>query len=174
MNTDYRVRVSHFRTVGFRITIINKYTQCHVHAIVLLDKLLFEIRQLGMVDPVLYLFIYFQALADKYHEKSITTNAGFIKEIIFIQADVEECHEIANAFDIQVLPSFVIIEQIRKPSSTEQEKYFYDGNIKSTYIGEQFSKINEEIEDWLISKNVSLSSGEASLPDMSLVEEEHR
>ena len=72
------------------------------------------------------------------------------------------------AFDVQVVPAFLIIEQIRKPSS-EEGKYYFDGKIKSTYLGEQLPKINEDIKDWLSDSTSTMDS-----TNMSTLSEKHR
>ena len=87
-------------------------------------------------------------MAELFNNKSIITNDGIHKEVLFIKADVEQCSEMARAFDVNVVPAFLIIEQLRKPSS-EDGKYYFDGKINSTYLGEQLPKINDDIKNWL-------------------------
>ena len=87
-------------------------------------------------------------MAELFNNKSIISNDGIHKEVLFIKADVELCSEMATAFDVNVVPAFLIIEQLRKPSS-EDGKYYFDGKINSTYLGEQLPKINDDIKNWL-------------------------
>ena len=89
-------------------------------------------------------------MADQYHKKSFTNQDGIFKEVIFIKSNVEECTESAEAFDVDVLPSFILIEQHRKPSTTEHGHFYFDGLIRSRYIGDQLLSISEEIDDWLL------------------------
>ena len=107
-------------------------------------------------------------MAELFNNKSIVTNDGIHKEVLFIKADVEQCSEMATAFNVQVVPAFLIIEQIRKPSS-EEGKYYFDGKIKSTYLGEQLPKINEDIKDWLSDSTSTMDS-----TNMSTLNEKHR
>ena len=95
-------------------------------------------------------------MADQYHKKSYTSQDGIFKEVIFIKSNVEECTESAEAFDVDVLPSFILIEQHRKPSTTEHGHFYFDGLIRSRYIGDQLHSISEEIDDWLLNdSNIS-------------------
>ena len=109
-------------------------------------------------------------MAELFNNKSIVTNDGIHKEVLFIKADVEQCSEMAKAFDVEVVPAFLIIEQIRKPSLSEDGKYYYDGKINSTYLGEQLPKINDDIKDWLSDS----TSTALDATNMSILSEKHR
>ena len=109
-----------------------------------------------------------QELAELFNNKSIVTNDGIHKEVLFIKADVEQCSEMATAFDVNVVPAFLIIEQLRKPSS-EDGKYYFDGKINSTYLGEQLPKINDDIKNWLSDSTSIMDS-----TNMSALSQKHR
>lgn len=101
------------------------------------------------------------------------TNTGERKQVIFVKADVEECMEISETFGIEVLPSFLVIEQVRQPSS-EQGKFYFDGTIKSTHIGQVVSKLWEEIHDWMNSVIAAEADDPVAMPDLTPIEEKHR
>ena len=107
-------------------------------------------------------------MAELFNNKSIVTNDGIHKEVLFIKADVEQCSEMATAFDVNVVPAFLIIEQLRKPSS-EDGKYYFDGKINSTYLGEQLPKINDDIKNWLSDSTSIMDS-----TNMSALSQKHR
>ena len=107
-------------------------------------------------------------MAELFNNKSIVTNDGIHKEVLFIKVDVEQCSEMATAFDVNVVPAFLIIEQLRKPSS-EDGKYYFDGKINSTYLGEQLPKINDDIKNWLSDSTSIMDS-----TNMSALSQKHR
>ena len=107
-------------------------------------------------------------MAELFNNKSIVTNDSIHKEVLFIKADVEQCSEMATAFDVNVVPAFLIIEQLRKPSS-EDGKYYFDGKINSTYLGEQLPKINDDIKNWLSDSTSIMDS-----TNMSALSQKHR
>ena len=107
-------------------------------------------------------------MAELFNNKSSVTNDGIHKEVLFIKADVEQCSEMATAFDVNVVPAFLIIEQLRKPSS-EDGKYYFDGKINSTYLGEQLPKINDDIKNWLSDSTSIMDS-----TNMSALSQKHR
>ena len=107
-------------------------------------------------------------MAELFNNKSIVTNDGIHKEVLFIKADVEQCSELATTFDVNVVPAFLIIEQLRKPSS-EDGKYYFDGKINSTYLGEQLPKINDDIKNWLSDSTSIMDS-----TNMSALSQKHR
>lgn len=93
----------------------------------------------AQVDP------FIDEIAEKYGNKSLIDESQVSKEIIFIRADVDECSDAAETFDINALPSFLIIEQ----SSPEDFEVFH------TFVGQQATNITTEIESWL-SNSVSI------------------
>ena len=106
----------------------------------------------------------FQDIAETYGSKSTVNQNGIRKEIRFIKADIDECGEAAEAFEINALPSAIII---------------IDQKIISTHFGLTVAKIREDIEMWL-SLGLGLQSiaeedvRTTTLPDLTSLNEKQR
>ena len=66
----------------------------------------------------------------------------------FIKADVDDCPDLAEEYDVEVLPTFLLLEQ-RKRQHPESGEGLFEGRIKSSHIGQQVARISEELKDWL-------------------------
>ena len=84
---------------------------------------------------------------------------GLKKEVRFIRADIDDCPEAAEVFEIEALPSAIII---------------LDQKIQTTHFGQNVAKIREEIEDWLTSDLTDFGDKGQSLPDMTQLNEKQR
>ena len=82
-----------------------------------------------------------EEIGENYGNKSMITEDGIRKEIIFIRADIDECDESAKIFGIEALPSVFIIEQDHNGDNNHE--------ILSTHFGQQVTRIKDEIESWL-------------------------
>ena len=94
-----------------------------------------------------------------YGNKSVVGQNGVKKEIRFIRADIDDCAEAAEAFEIEALPSAIVI---------------LDQKIRSTHFGQNVAKIREEIEHWLTSEMPDFGSDTQSLSDMTSLNERQR
>ena len=100
-------------------------------------------------------FAVFQDIAETYGNKSTVNQNGIRKEIRFIKADIDDCGEAAEAFEINALPSAIII---------------IDQKIISTHFGLTVAKIREDIELWLSLGLHSIAEEDISsttLPDLT-------
>ena len=77
---------------------------------------------------------FLQEIAETYGDKAIVDQNGIRKGIRFIKADIDDCGEAAEAFEINALPSAIVIA---------------DQKIISTHFGLSCHKIREDIEMWL-------------------------
>ena len=84
---------------------------------------------------------------------------GVKKEIRFIRADIDDCPEASEVFEIEALPSAIVIE---------------DQKIQTTHFGQNVAKIREEIEEWLTSDFCDNGTKGQSLPDMTSLNEKER
>ena len=101
-------------------------------------------------------FAVFQDIAETFGNKSTVNQNGIRKEIRFIKADIDDCGEAAEAFEINALPSAIII---------------IDQKIISTHFGLTVAKIREDIELWLQGEE-DISS--TTLPDLTSLNEKQR
>ena len=105
----------------------------------------------------------FQDIAETYGSKSTVNQNGIRKEIRFIKADIDECGEAAEAFEINALPSAIII---------------IDQKIISTHFGLTVAKIREDIEMWLSLGLQSIAEEDdvstTTLPDLTSLNEKQR
>ena len=60
---------------------------------------------------------------------------------MFIRADIEKCSEAGNDFDVQVLPSVMLLEQNQDSG--------HEYSIISTHFGMQVTRVKDEVESWL-------------------------
>ena len=82
-----------------------------------------------------------EEISENYGNKSLVTEDGLKKEIIFIRADIDNCEESARIFGIEALPSVFLIEQDHNGDKNHE--------ILSTHFGQQVMRIEDEIETWL-------------------------
>jgi len=82
-----------------------------------------------------------EEISENYGNKSLVTEDGLKKEIIFIRADIDDCEESARIFGIEALPSVFLIEQDHNGDKNHE--------ILSTHFGQQVMRIEDEIETWL-------------------------
>ena len=82
-----------------------------------------------------------EEISDKYGNKSFETENTIRKDIIFIQADIDDCEDASQTFSVQALPSVFILEQDHNGEN--------DHEILSTHFGQQVMGIEDEIEAWL-------------------------
>ena len=104
----------------------------------------------------------FQDIAETYGNKSTVNQNGIRKEIRFIKADIDDCGEAAEAFEINALPSAIII---------------IDQKIISTHFGLTVAKIREDIEMWLSLGLQSIAEEDVritTLPDLTSLNEKQR
>ncbi len=90
-----------------------------------------------------------EEMSEAYANKSVVIG-NTCKEIIFIRADVDECQEAAENFDVNVLPSALLIEQSSGNSH----------DILSTHFGQQVTRIKDEIESWIHFNNLNIDDDE--------------
>ena len=107
----------------------------------------------------------FQDIAETFGNKSTVNQNGITKEIRFIKADIDDCGEAAEAFEINALPSAIII---------------IDQKIISTHFGLTVAKIREDIEMWLslglqsIAEEEDVIVSTTTLPDLTSLNEKQR
>ena len=100
----------------------------------------------------------FQDIAETYGNKSTVNQNGIRKEIRFIKADIDDCGEAGEAFEINALPAAIII---------------IDQKIISTHFGLGVAKIREDIEMWLQSFSDEDGST-ATLMDLTSINEKQK
>ena len=100
----------------------------------------------------------FQDIAETYGNKSTVNQNGIRKEIRFIKADIDDCGEAGEAFEINALPAAIII---------------IDQKIISTHFGLGVAKIREDIEMWLQSFSDEDGST-ATLMDLTSINEKEK
>ena len=82
-----------------------------------------------------------EEISDKFGNKSFETENTIRKDIIFIQADIDDCEDASQTFGVQALPSVFILEQDHNGENNHE--------ILSTHFGQQVMGIEDEIEAWL-------------------------
>lgn len=83
--------------------------------------------------------------------------------MLFVRADVEDCPLTAKAFQIEVLPSIVIIEQQLK----DEDHYFSETRILNIHKGGKLERVDESIKYWFHKKSdkiIDTSSIEIDIP----------
>ena len=100
----------------------------------------------------------FQDIAETFGNKSTVNQNGITKEIRFIKADIDDCGEAGEAFEINALPAAIII---------------IDQKIISTHFGLGVAKIREDIEMWLQSFSDEDGST-ATLMDLTSINEKQK
>ena len=100
----------------------------------------------------------FQDIAETYGNKSTVNQNGIRKEIRFIKADIDDCGEAGEAFEINALPAAIII---------------IDQKIISTHFGLGVAKIREDIAMWLQSFSDEDGST-ATLMDLTSINEKQK
>jgi hypothetical protein len=108
--------------------------------------------------------LFLQKIAEEFCGKSMTASEAGEgqRQIIIIKADVDECGDIAEAFGVQVLPSFMVIEQKINISETGQQ--IMNGVIRSTHIGQQVLRIKDDFTEWLSNGDIAESGSPKPLP----------
>ena len=74
----------------------------------------------------------------------MTSNSA--KSVVFIRADVDDCKTSAKDFNVEVLPSFLLIEQRLLESGR-----YDDGVVIDVCIGQRIDGVREGIQDWFCS-----------------------
>jgi hypothetical protein len=76
----------------------------------------------------------------------VTSNSA--KSVVFIRADVDDCKTSAKDFNVEVLPSFLLIEQRLLESGR-----YDDGVVIDVCIGQRIDGVREGIQDWFCSND---------------------